>query len=99
VPVLVADVVVQPFRLQKAGWKACITIRHRLRQNTGKVPVIRESTLMQHHHIDPIDVRPPRYEEYTYQNPRPVSLPHRLRQFIFQMSLFASVAYLTVSLI
>ena len=63
------------------------------------MPVIRESTLMQHHHIDPIDVYPPRYDEQVYQNPRPLSLPHRLRQFIFQLSLFASVAYLTLSLI
>ena len=52
---------------------------------------------MQHHHIDPIDVYPPRYDEPVYQNPRPLSLPHRLRQFIFQLSLFASVAYLTLS--
>jgi hypothetical protein len=54
---------------------------------------------MQHHHIDPIDVHPPRYDAQVSQNQRPLTLPHRLRQYIFQLTLFISVAYLTLSII
>jgi hypothetical protein len=57
---------------------------------------------MQQHHIDPCDVRPPRYCDQQVSDQPPREVPHRLRQFIFPLTLvvaFFSVAHLTLAAI
>lgn len=57
---------------------------------------------MQHHHIDPIDVRAPDYCHQRATDEARPAIPHRLRQFIFQtisLGSIISVAYLTLGII